>query len=294
MADPSPTPEDIIGGGILTKKGLLTISGKQKVGKSFLVMNLAMALIDGRQFACFDIRQRSKVLIFSAEGGYYSNRDRIRRIARDVDPQLMDNLHFCFDTRIKIDDDQDYEKIKGYISKYKPDVVIIDPLVKFHSSDENSAQGMSQVMSRIRSIIEDHSISVILTHHDGKGEHSGLRGSSTIAGEYDSYMQLHNAAEGHRIEFELRHNLSPADTHVIFDKETLWFRNDAIDPIVEIVLQYSPIAKKDIVKILKENMNIPPATAYRRIDDAVKNGIIRLEGERYMPGNTYTFPAAKS
>lgn len=292
MEDQTPRPEDIIGGGILPKGGMLTISGKQKVGKSFFVMNTAVALILGRPFADYEVKQRCRVLIFSAEGGYHSNRDRIRKIAQKVPPELMENLIICFDTRLKVDDDEEYGTMKSIITKHAPDVVVIDPLVKFHGADENSAQGMAGVMGRIRSLTEDHGVSVILTHHDGKGEGSGLRGSSAIAGEYDSYMQILSTKDGHRIEYELRHNMTPPDSLLHFDSDSLWFRTQKHDPIIEIIQKSAPKEKKVLVESVMLKMGVSKSTAYRKVEKALEAGKIKTDSGKIIQTQTHTFSTA--
>ena len=65
-------------------------------------------------------------------------------------------------------------------------MVIFDPLLRFHDADENSANGIGQVYAKIRQLIVDLGISVIIVHHTGKVPSRGGRGTSAIIGEYDS------------------------------------------------------------------------------------------------------------
>ena len=84
VSDTTESPEPIIGNGILLPETLLIIIGPPKVGKSFLVCNLATAMMRGTGFACFNITKPHNVMILSAEGGFYPNRNRIRLITKGI------------------------------------------------------------------------------------------------------------------------------------------------------------------------------------------------------------------
>ena len=185
IQDKSSPPEEIIGGGILLQKSLLLITGESKAKKSMLAYNIAIALASGNSFVFFEIQRQSRVLVLTAEGGYYPNKDRIVKMSTSLEADENCMLNVCFDTRIKLEEESDYDELKGLINSYKPDVLIIDPLVKFHHMDENSARDMNLILEKIRNLIEDHNISVILIHHLGKNPMNGARGSSAILGEYE-------------------------------------------------------------------------------------------------------------
>ena len=83
--DHSEPPQPIIDDGILLDSSLLTVIGKHKSNKSFLAFNLGVAIASGIEFAGFKVIDKHRVLILSAEGGYYPNRDRIQRMVKNIE-----------------------------------------------------------------------------------------------------------------------------------------------------------------------------------------------------------------
>ena len=102
-----------------------------------------------------------------------------------------------------------------------PSVVIIDPLGKFHSSDENSSKEMRRVLDEFDTIINRFNCSVIIVHHHGKpnpnspGQKThGGRGSSVLHDWVDSSIDLHYSDYEDRtveMKFSLRNSDNPND-----------------------------------------------------------------------------------
>jgi RecA-family ATPase len=274
--DQTVSPPGIIEEGILNSQSLLLITGQPKAKKSFLVMNLAAAIAAGRSFAGFIVSRPLKVFVFSAEGGFYSNRDRIRKICKLIPERYDDNLYMCFGSRLKLDDDGDYKEICAMIDEIKPDVVIMDPLVKFHNQDENSAQGMSIVLDRLRKIIEEKNVSIILVHHLGKNGGQGARGSSAILGEYDSNIQIEKHKDSQKLVFDLRHAEPKDPRNIKFNNETFWFEAESCNyPVTSILERHGEMEKGLLAKqLVKEKHNSSLQGAYNRIKKELKNGAI--------------------
>jgi hypothetical protein len=280
LEDDTPEPAEIIKGGILRNKSLLLIAGQQKSKKTFLGMNFGLAIAAGKSFACFVINSPHKVLILSAEGGFFSNRKRIEKMCKTIGIIPAANLYICFDSRWKFDAEDDYRDLRKQISDLRPNVVIIDPLVKFHYSDENSSTEMSVILNRLRELIEDLNISIILIHHTGKNEDIGARGSSAILGEYDSYIQITKGKSTQKLKFDMRHAETPDDLEIKFNPETFWFELANQNPLVKIVQECGELTKHELVKKLVEGGRCgSKSTVYKKIDDALKIDLLK-ETER--------------
>jgi len=282
LKDNSAKPEDMIGEGILLNQSLLLIVGQKKARKTFLAYNFAIALAEGGTFGGFKIsNKKNRVLIFSAEGGYYPNRERIQKMCQVFDAErrkkLDVNIDICFDPRIKLEDDYDYDSLREKIKEFKPNVIIFDPFVKFHQLDENSSRDMGIVLGRLRCLIEDFNISIILVHHQGKDSSHGARGSSAILGEYDSCITLSYDCndDKNRIDFDLRHSISPESRSLIFNQENFWFYED-ISPIVLLINEHGPMNKQNLVELCIKKELYKSSGAYKAIDRAVLKGQIKL------------------
>ena len=288
LNDQSERPSDLIGDGILLKKSFLLITGAKKSRKTFLAYNFGIALAAGGTFGGFIIPEtKNRVLILSAEGGYYPNKERIQKMCYWVDDErrkkLDINLDISFDPRIKLEDDEDYKLLSAKIEEFKPNVVIIDPFIKFHQIEENSAGEMSYILERLRCLIEDFNISIILVHHLGKEASLGARGSSAILGEYDSCITLSKVGSEnkfrHRLEFDLRHSISPDPRILLFKQETFWFYEE-ISPIISIISENGSMKKNELVKLcLSEGIYKSDGGAYKAIDKLVIAGEIKLNSD---------------
>lgn len=276
VTDKSEPPEPIIGNGILLPQTLLTIIGAPKVGKSFLAFNIATALASGNGFTCFKIDKRHKTLILSAEGGFYPNKERIKRITNNIDRKALKNhAYIKLNSNLHIDKKEHHNKIEDYISNHEIDVLILDPFIRFHHQDENSSSSMSEVLALIRQLIMSTNVSVILIHHTGKQVSRGGRGSSVITGEYDSAIYMEKGCNGKvQLKFDMRHVETPRKVDLQFNSDTFWFE-ESMDSATESENQAVSLLKEnggsmkqsDLVKELKGN-NTAASTACRWIESA--------------------------
>jgi RecA-family ATPase len=282
IADTTPRPQAIIDDGILNAQSLLLIAGQQKAKKSFLAMNMAVAMATGRSFACFNIHRPHRVLVLSAEGGFHSNKERVIKMCANIQAPSDDFLHLDFGTRWKLDNKANCKELSETIDEIKPEVVIIDPLVKFHLKDENSTQEMMDVLNAIRNIIEDKNVSVILVHHLGKSIGNGARGSSAILGEYDSYIEIAKHKETQKLKFDMRHAETPDPKQITFNPDTFWFEGDyPTNPVILILQQYGELERKILKEKLIEGGYFKPGNgAYARIDKDLKSGAIVLRQKK--------------
>ena len=275
LSDNTPSPDPIIDNGLLLDGTILLIVGPPKSKKTFFTQNLALSLAAGSEFAGFKVPQPRKVLYNIAEGGYYPNRDRIKTMAKNLDENAYDNFMMSTFSYLPLNEQEPYETMYGLIQETEAEVVIFDPMIRFHDVDENTASQMSEVFGRLRRYIEELHISIILIHHSGKVESKGGRGSNVIIGEYDSSVTLHKINKHETsLSYDKRHVESPPSNQIVFNSDTLWFESSS--PLVEILKKSDgSMPKKDFI----EEYGKSPATVYRHIDKAVKTGSIKMEGD---------------
>jgi predicted ATP-dependent serine protease len=283
LEDTSTPPDPIIGNGILNDKTLLLISGKKKAGKSMLSMNMGLAIATGTSFSIFEIKKIHSVLMLSSEGGYWSNRDRLQIMCKRLSSNSEVLFDVTFDPRIYLDSKDGILKIKQILTRYRPQVLIIDPLIKFHKRDENSANEMNVVMTAIRNLIEDFNLSVILIHHMGKDGNNGPRGSSVILGEYDSSLEIKGEIKKNKeisLIFDMRHVESPEDCKIVFNKDTLWFDKDIkkLSTVGKVVEQYGTMKRSELVKHLVDTSKYSEeSNAYKAINKSVTRKELTLD-----------------
>ena len=286
--DNSEPPAPIIGDGVLLDKTILTIIGEAKAKKSFLALNIAVAMARGEGFAGFTVNEKKKVLLLSAEGGYYPSRERIKQVTKDEADEVLDSIFTLKYVNLSVDDNENYEELTQMIRATSPDVVIIDPLIKFHSQDENSSAGMSIVFRRFRELIEDFGISIIVVHHTGKNRSLGGRGSSFITGEYDSCITIAkpNTGSTHKLKFDMRHVETPDSRNIQFNTDTLWFEEDdgVHDPVVDYIVENGCKSRTEVVTDWISTNTFSKGYGYKMINKSIKAGnIVEADGLLLVP-----------
>lgn len=216
LAKKFPPQKMVIGRGILPVRGKLILGGPPKVGKSFVVANVALDLALGRPLfqasysegkPVFPVYRPNRVLLFDMEMGDIGLQDRLRPIFAGADLTHSGLFIKSRDMGLRMDTPEGRELLAQEITQVRPDVVIMDPLVQFHLSDENSSQHMSAIMRVGDHWIEDFGISIIYIHHtghpDAKFPRRGgdrLRGSTAIFAAADTVILVDNHSSGNTLE----------------------------------------------------------------------------------------------
>lgn len=164
---PKDTPEII--SGLLRVGDKLMLSGASKAGKSFLVMEMAIAIASGGQWLGYTCK-KSKVLYVNLELKIDERYRRFKRVCRAMGLQGIPELIDCIDFRghtVPMDKlapvFKERYKGKGY------SVIIFDPIYKVMTGDENSAGDMNKFVNYFEEIAEETGTAAVLCHHHSKG-----------------------------------------------------------------------------------------------------------------------------
>jgi len=275
ILDKTKPPPPIIDDGVLLEKTLLIVTGKPKSGKSFLAFNLAVAIAKGKDFAGFKIQEQQKVMILSAEGGYFPNRERVKKMARKVDSKHLQNILYSNKAFLSLDIPGELKNLKKSIEEHKPNILIFDPLIRFHSSDENSSRYMSNVFAILRDLIENYSLSIIVVHHTGKDWSKGARGSSVIMAECDSSIEIRKGKKNHTFYFMSRHVETPEPLKLYFNPDSYWFESKGQNPIILYLHNNGSTTKTELVKHLSSQHSYSESYAYKLIKKCIDKGEIK-------------------
>jgi RecA-family ATPase len=201
---------------LLPKGGILVIGAPAKTRKSYFAIHLAYCLATGNSFLGFKIEKAQRVLYIEKEIGVAGMRDRAEQVHRRFgDAFAEDNLFFLPKSRSTRNLFLGSDTLKSIVEQHNPDVIVLDPLRRFHRADEDSSGEMEKVFDQIEELQDDNRRSVILIHHCGKPqEHrapedpASLRGSSFIFDAGDSYAMLLRAnrqSDNYKVHFTFRH-----------------------------------------------------------------------------------------
>lgn len=175
------------------------ISGLPGVYKTWLAWEIAVSIATGTKL--FDRYQckKGKVLAFNAEDDTAMiTRARIEAFARHKSLNIRDlDLYLLNIPSIFLDDRDTKDRFEITVSKYKPDIIILDPLRNVHSLDEDNSTEMSvRLLHFLREINRKYSCSILLICHDKKRDTNGrdrasqVRGSNALVGWRDNAIFL--------------------------------------------------------------------------------------------------------
>lgn len=195
-ADPPALPEELISG-VLRRGHKMLISGSSKAGKSFLLMELCIALAEGRPWLGFPCK-KGRVLYVNLEIDPASCVNRFVKIydalayARDhIDDIIIWNLRGH-----AVPLDKLVPKLIRRVRDQRLDAIIIDPIYKVITGDENSASDMAAFCNQFDRICNETGCSTIYCHHHSKGSQGAKRamdrasGSGVFARDPDAQLDM--------------------------------------------------------------------------------------------------------
>lgn len=190
----------------LFRGGLTEIGGIKGSHKSFFVMQLGLCLASGQgPFLTSEVGKAVKVMLVQQEVSMGFMKKRLEKVRMSTHyPNIVeDNFFPCTTTGhpINLLNKEDYNMLCGWIERYKPDVLALDPLYTFHSMGENFSN-MADVMGMINGLKSTYNLAILLVHHFSSKIHpddplapqtagAWFRGHSSIADAADCLICLH-------------------------------------------------------------------------------------------------------
>jgi len=193
---PPQLPEELIGG-ILRRGHKMLISGSSKAGKSFLLMELCVALAEGRPWLGFPCK-KGRVLYVNLEIDPASAVNRLLKIyeALGIPPKNMDSIVLWNLRGHAVPLDQLVPKLIRRVRDRHFDAIIIDPIYKVITGDENNASEMGAFCNQFDKICTATGCSAIYCHHHSKGA-QGMKkamdrasGSGVFARDPDAQLDM--------------------------------------------------------------------------------------------------------
>ena len=172
------------------------IGGPPKCCKSWLGLDMALSVASGTP--CLDrfaVQRPGPAMIFLAEDTLPAVRARIEALCthRQIPMESLD-LFVITAPSLRLDLKQDQQRLKATLAAFKPRLLLLDPLVRLHRLDENSANDISNLLGFIREMQRLYDTAIVLVHHLSKKHYAqpgqALRGSSDLHAFGDSNAYL--------------------------------------------------------------------------------------------------------
>jgi RecA-family ATPase len=181
-----PTPEHpcYIAGGILPKSGIMLMGGGAKIGKTWLLLDLAHNLaVGGSPWGMFTAPEAVPTLYCEQEVGEmeFQRRVKLKYEALKMDPP--ENLFYT--SRLKgffLDTAGGQRKLADEISSTKAKVAIVDPVGRCLIGGENDAHEIGALFRGLDELLVSlPGLSIVLSHHFSKPPREDAEGYDPLS-----------------------------------------------------------------------------------------------------------------
>jgi hypothetical protein len=220
---------------LLPARGIAALFGPPMSGKSFLALDLAMAIAEGRR-TWFGRRVKATRIVYLALEGAAGFGQRLSAWERHHQRPIPDAVEFITEP-VKLT--EDVVKLIASLAHLGDDImVVIDTLnAATPGADENASRDTGLILEATKMLAAATNGLVLLVAHTGKDEARGLRGHSSQFAALDGAIQTTN--EGGRRSWEsAKVKDAEAGTVHAFRLRLIQLGNDADgDPISSCVIE---------------------------------------------------------
>ena len=215
--------------GVLRQGHKMLLAGPSKAGKSYALIELCCAIAEGKKWFNWSCAQ-GKIMYVNLELDRASCLHRFKNVytALGWEAKGLDNIDIWNLRGKSIPMDKLAPKLIRRATKKNYLAIIIDPIYKVITGDENSADQMARFCNQFDLVCTELGCAVIYCHHHSKGTQGAKRsmdrasGSGVFARDPDALLDL--------IELELNDNILKQETNKAVCKvcET-WLRKYSSD-----------------------------------------------------------------
>lgn len=290
-----PPPKWLVPG-VLTEGSLAAIYGAPESGKSFLAVDMSMAIAGGIDWHGRQV-EHGGVLYIAAEGAPgLGKRFRAWKVDRCAQGRRFD-LHLMRDdlNLAAVKDGGVRAFVQAVTDELGPlRLIVIDTLNQTAAgADENSAKDMGRYIASMKLLRNATGAAVVVVHHSGKDLSKGMRGSTALLGAMDTTVEVERASDGHSIkvtvkkqkdaerEPPMRFNMEKVGDSLVLRPTVMVDAQGefggAMDPILELARQEAnerggSIPLKELAAIVCERDGVADKTARRKIEAAIPDG----------------------
>ena len=183
--------------GVLRQGHKMLIAGPSKAGKSYALIELCCAIAEGKKWLEWNCTQ-GRVMYVNLELDRASCLHRFKDVytALGIAPDNLSNIDIWNLRGRSVPMDKLAPKLIRRASKKNYIEIIIDPIYKVITGDENSADQMAHFCNQFDKVCTELGCAVIYCHHHSKGAQGGKRsmdrasGSGVFARDPDALIDL--------------------------------------------------------------------------------------------------------
>jgi hypothetical protein len=289
-----PPRQNLIGPALLIRQGLAVLGGSPRVGKSLLCTNLALCRALDRPWCGFTLAPGATVYV-QAEIPEARLQERVRLMLDGLDPRPAPpagRLYTITRRNLFIDTAPGRDALVRALDTLAttaptpPDLLILDPLARFYSGDENNQREVGRFVATLDALIERFAVGILVPHHpskpikgDVKQGGARLRGVSGLWAAADATWWLTKAPDGLTLSFEdLRHGEPPAPLY-LQRSPSLWLEpgetptDERLDTVRRSVVGVG-LSWTKLRNAVMADLETSEASAKRAINQALDAGLI--------------------
>jgi len=165
------------------------VGGPPKLLKTWLALEMAVSVaLRSPCLEVFPVHAFGPVLLFAAEDSQAKVRSRLDSLARHHGSSLEQiDVQIITVEALRLDRSTDQERLAATVMLYKPVLVVLDPLVRLHSLDENQSGPMAALLGYFRALQRKTGTAIVIVHHSRKNTSSSTGAGYTLRGSGDLY-----------------------------------------------------------------------------------------------------------
>lgn len=185
--------------GILPKADLGVLYGASGSGKSFAVLDMALAVARGIDWRGARVRQGNVIYIAAEGGGGVASRLKAYSLHHQVSLAGVPLAIIHATPNFLIEEDIT-AVVESIVAAGGSDLIVVDTFAQVTpGANENAAEDMGLALRHARAIRDATGAMVLLVHHSGKDAERGARGWSGIKAAADVEFEVTRPEDGPRI-----------------------------------------------------------------------------------------------
>ena len=208
----------------LIVEGLVLLAGKPKVRKSWMALDVGLAVAEGRMCLGNKKPQQGSVLYLGLEDGERRLQRRIDKLLPTFGTEWPQKFHYT--TQWPRADQGGVEEIDSWCES-QPDarLVVIDVLARFRTPANGRANAYAEdyaALAKLQELAIKRSITILVIHHTRKGESEDpaeeISGTLGLSGCADAFLVLKRGAAGATLTGRGR-DIEDVDLAVLFSND---------------------------------------------------------------------------
>ncbi len=252
----------------IPENGLVMIYGPYGAHKTFVAIDLLMAVAAGKPWMGLEVTEPGEV-VYATPEGVSGFKWRVMAWAKTHSgwpereaPALMRHVNFL--PRMPMFGD--LEQVQGLhdlLRGMKPKIIVLDTMAHAMAGmDENAQKDAGLFIARVMMLKREFGCTVVLIHHTGKDESRGARGASGIPAACDTVFEVTNPA-ANVVQVEMKKQKDgerwhrPRFYNVVRGEHSLALEYEPVTPVTDRKITQEQYTNALKVVLLTANINPP-------------------------------------